>query len=347
MVPVAIAVRFADAPAVAQFVCACLAIIPLAALLGFATEELAKRFGNALSALLNISFGNAAELIIFIIGVVRGELGVVQAAIIGSVLSNLLLILGMAFFLGGLRFTEQYYNNTVTQTTGTLLLLAVVSLAIPAGFHASFRDSQLADDRVLQLSYSTSIILLLVYGAYLFFQLKTHASLYRDVATGPEQTPRIPLVASIILLAVSTALIALIAEFMVASINGLVATTPISEQFVGLILIPVVGNSAEHFTSVMLALKGRIDISLGIALGYLQIVLLVGPLAVIVGWIIGQPLTLFFSLFETLSLLLSVMIVTYMVIDGRSNWLEGVLLMAAYVLFAIAAALYPSASGEA
>lgn len=175
------------------------------------------------------------------------------------------------------------------------------------------------------------------------------------------EVPRMPLVASIVLLAITTALIALIAEFMVSSINGLVATTPISEQFVGLILIPIVGNSAEHYASCMLAMKGRIDLSLGIALGKLaslisnllitpgsslQIVLLVGPVAVIVGWILNQPLTLFFSLFETLSLLLSVSIVTYIVIDGRSNWLEGVLLMAAYVLFAIAAALYPSASGE-
>lgn len=397
MVPVAVAIHFADVGDIAMFVTSTLAIIPLAALLGYSTEELAKQFGPAYGALLNITFGNATELIVFVIGIIKGELNVVQAAIIGSVLGNLLLVLGMAFFLGGLRYKEQRYNHTVTQTTGCLLLLAITSLTIPTAFHASFVDSEQADLRVLHLSYATSIVLLVIYGIYLFFQLKSHAYMYKvaaqeDMETGvssqqaetsivvdsasiqttttPENTenldttrsltatstvlsedsdlPEIPLVASILLLIISTALVAIMAEFMVSSIQAVVSTTSISEQFVGLIILPIVGNAAEHITAVTVAYKNKMDLSLGIALGSsLQIVLLVAPVAVLIGWALDQPLTLYFSLFETLSVFATVLIVTYLVIDGRSNYLEGALLMAAYVLIAIASIFYPSVDEEA
>ncbi|BFZ56779.1 Belongs to the Ca(2) cation antiporter (CaCA) (TC 2.A.19) [Savitreella phatthalungensis] len=391
MVPVAIAVHFTTTSAVAIFVTSTLAIIPLAALLGFATEELAKRFGPATGALLNVTFGNATELIVFIFGIINGEVGVVQAAIIGSVLSNLLLVLGMAFCIGGFRFKEQYYNNTVSQTTGCCLLLATLSLSMPTAFHASFSDSVQADKQVLKLSYATSIVLLLLYGVYLMFQLRTHTYLYKSVSVGEhvrsnslsvaeapthrstmddietatalsrspstianqlddqaeDETPQIPVIASVVLLLASTGLVAVCAEFMVSSISDLVATTAISAQFVGLILIPIVGNAAEHLTAVTVAYKDKMDLALGITLGSsLQIVLLVAPISVLLGWGVGQPLTLWFSLFETLAVFATVAIVTYLVIDGRSNYLEGALLMAAYVLIAIASLLYPSASEE-
>lgn len=375
MVPVAIAVNFAGVDSIAVFVTSAIAIIPLAALLGYGTEELAKRFGPATGALLNVTFGNATELIVFIIGVVKGELDVVQAAIIGSVLGNLLLIMGMAFFIGGIRYKEQYYNNVVTQTTGCCLLLALTSLSIPTAFHASFTNNATADRQVLKLSYATSIVLLIIYGAYLVFQLKTHAHLYKatvqaDMETGTintvtspvltgrdsvvtteteeDETPEIPLLASLVLLLVSTALVAVIAEFLVSSINDVVARTSLSEQFVGLIILPIVGNAAEHITAVTVAYKNKMDLSIGIALGSsLQIVLLVAPVTVLIAWAVGQPLTLYFSLFETLSVFATVLIVSYLVIDGRSNWLEGALLMSAYILIAIASILYPSASEEA
>lgn len=402
MIPVALAVHFSKQNEIAVFVSSCVAIIPLAALLGYSTEELAKHFGPASGALMNVTFGNATELIVFILGIVKGELNVVQAAIIGSVLGNLLLILGMAFVLGGLRFKEQRYNHTVTQTTGCLLLLAITSLSIPTAFHASFSDSALADTQVLHLSYATSIVLLLMYGIYMLFQLKTHAYLYkvviirdqeenpqgaevmesttteipielhtighyppsvsgeevpgadnssdRDTTIGgnDDEAPQIPILASVLLLVISTALVAVMAEFMVDSIQAVVATTTLSEQFVGLIILPLVGNAAEHITAVTVAYKNKMDLSIGIALGSsLQIVLLVAPLAVLLGWAMGQPLTLYFSLFETLSVFATVLIVTYLVIDGRSNYLEGALLIAAYILIAIASIFYPSVSDEA
>lgn len=376
MVPVAIALHFADISEIAIFIASAVAIIPLAAMLGYSTEELAKRFGPTTGALFNITFGNATELIVFIIGIVRGQLNVVQAAIIGSVLGNLLLILGMAFLLGGIRYKEQHYNSLVSQTTGCLLLLAITSLSIPTAFHASFADSEEADQQVLYLSYATSIVLLLVYGVYLLFQLKTHAHLYKAIPGhmeyGPQieqdasgafpqpcdstiavvaldpEAPQIPVVASIVLLVVTTALVAIMAEFMVASISAVVDNTGISEQFVGLIIIPIVGNAAEHICAVTVAYRNKVDLSISIALGSsLQIVLLVAPLTVLLGWALGQPLTLYFSLFETLSVFATVLIVTYLVIDGRSNYLEGVLLIAAYVLIAIASAFYPAAADEA
>lgn len=381
MVPVAIAVHFTVDNAVAAFVTSTLAIIPLAALLGFATEELAKRFGPATGALLNVTFGNATELIVFILGIVEGEIDVVQAAIIGSVLSNLLLVLGMSFFIGGIRFKEQYYNSTVTQITGCCLLLAIISLSVPTAFHASFANSSQADAQVLKLSYATSIVLLITYGVYLWFQLRTHTYLYKltpvadpehdgvstrrsttlelgetDTVTSRqttmsqlevEEVPEIPIIASILLLLVSTALVAVCAEFMVSSINELVTTTAISAQFVGLILIPIVGNAAEHITAVTVAYKDKMDLALGITLGSsLQIVLLVAPISVLLAWALGEELTLFFSLFETLAAFATVCIVTYLVIDGRSNYLEGALLMAAYVIIAVASLLYPSGAEE-
>ncbi|CCG84192.1 protein of unknown function [Taphrina deformans PYCC 5710] len=375
MVPIAVAVHFTTENEVVKFITSTVAIIPLAAMLGYSTEELAKRFGPTSGALFNITFGNATELIVFIIGIVRGQLNVVQAAIIGSVLGNLLLILGMAFLLGGIRYKEQHYNSLVTQTTGCLLLLAITSLSIPTAFHASFVDSDEADQQVLYLSYATSIVLLVVYGVYLIFQLRTHAHLYKAVTTTqvpsiifegsvPEsqagehsqttmaeestELPQIPVIASIVLLFVTTALVAVMAEFMVSSISAVVQDTGLSEQFVGLIIVPIVGNAAEHICAVTVAYRNKVDLSISIALGSsLQIVLLVAPLAVLLSWAIGQPLTLYFSLFETLSVFATVLIVTYLVIDGRSNYLEGVLLIAAYILIAIASLFYPATADEA
>ncbi len=268
---------------------------------------------------------------------------------------------------------EQYYNNIVTQTSGCCLLLAVLSLLLPTAFHASFTDTAVADANVLKLSYATSIVLLLIYALYLFFQLKTHAYLYEETATGiapstsstvdaergsSENLPtssnqvsglgaeveeaEISVLSALLVLLVSTVLVALCAEFMVSSINNLVATTSISETFVGLIVLPIVGNAAEHLSAVTVAYKNKMNLAIGISVGSsLQIVLFVAPVIVLVGWVIQQPLTLYFSIFETVSVFATVIIVTYLVIDGRSNYLEGSLLMAAYILIAVASWFYP------
>ncbi|KAK2801850.1 hypothetical protein FQN50_007595 [Emmonsiellopsis sp. PD_5] len=588
------------------------AIIPLASLLGFATESVARNLGDKIGALLNVTFGNAVELIIFI-ALVAKEVRIVQASILGSILANLLLILGMCFLFGGLRYREQLYNSNITQMSAALLCLSVISLLLPTAFHASFQNLKVADEMVVKVSRGTSVILLLVYVLYLLFQLKSHAYFYEstpqhkideeshpgvladmlnsssssdsssssssdseassqcpknrikralknrrsrmssfsskdarrslssgsqsmvtpvypksehgstasaciepvisgdeadsdeatksstfdhdqrrkskkkhrnkgkkarsnkdvpqketgsvgpvahngadriqnvapserhvnfapDVNSAPQteaskrpfnlrslstQTvlPRVfasspflhptpsatpapstawvdsreegigmrrtnslpgrlrspgiqasvpsvqplphlmPLcppddlessgdqsdgkhlsrLASVILLLVSTALVAVCAEFLVDSIDYLVEHTSVSQAFIGLIILPIVGNAAEHVTAVTVASKNKMDLAIGVALGSsIQIALFVTPVIVLLGWCLNTEMSLYFSLFETVSLFVSAFIVNYLVLDGRTNYLEGALLIAAYIIIAVAAFFFPS-----
>ncbi|KAK3355504.1 calcium/proton exchanger, partial [Neurospora tetraspora] len=573
-VPVAFAVHFTSMPAGVVFGMNAVAIIPLAGLLSHATESVAGRCGDTVAALMNVTFGNAVELIIFIIALVKNEIRIVQASLVGSILVNLLLILGMCFIWGGLRYREQIYNSTVTQMSACLLTLSVLSLMLPTAFHATFKNVKEADSKVLPLSRGTSVILLLVYFLYLIFQLQSHSYLYaptprhvieqatapgpvahyfnsrrnssssrdensrqapqamsnedggtagrqensrgvtttehsaaerttavtddtlhqtqelkptnhpetdtfavndargpgqqgetndvetlqgRDQNSGtnehhgsslasdleaqrdtaprtapfllrslrpistavasmlentneaeqPENGPQgqslrrvqsmpvatrrrtlpglllpelpaiVPIVvdsipgtpvnseekpeaqetpeveamsqkAAIILLLASTGLVALCAEFMVDSIDAIVArdadaTTGISEAFIGLILLPIVGNAAEHITSVSVALKNKMDLALGVALGSsIQIALFVTPVVVILGWIMDRDMSLYFTLFETVCMSVSTFIVNFLVKDGRSNYLEGALLASAYLIIAVAAFYLPN-----
>lgn len=606
-VPVGIAVRCAGMSDGMIFGMNAIAIVPLAGLLAHATESVAKRLGDTVGALMNVTFGNAVELIIFIIALVKNEIRIVQASLLGSILSNLLLILGMCFVLGGLRFREQIYNSTVTQMSACLLSLSVISLLLPTAFHASFSSTTQADLQVLKVSRGTSVILLLVYFLYLLFQLNSHAYMYestpqhvidRESVPGPaadffessdssesdsssssdsdssshsystarrikrairkgrrsrkqsmasaeaekptnmlspessaietssdaldrtlseptasssqepvtlqltdeavqaldaadegkkkkrkhkhrkhhkneepaengeaaatvpvgtvsntlggvggntkrvdfalapdleaqtgtvrpkpfslrtlrpnisknltqnvftsppiaanqpsqrqqpsrplrrtqslpsqqqsyrsqpgalppivpivvnsqprttaadgedDEEPEISRTSAILLLLVSTALVALCAEFMVDAIDGVVAgNSGLSEAFVGLILLPIVGNAAEHVTAVTVAVKNKMDLAIGVAIGSsIQIALFVTPLVVILGWIMNKDMSLYFTLFETISMFVSAFIVNFLVLDGRSNYLEGSLLCAAYVIIALAAFFYP------
>lgn len=603
-VPVGIASHFVGMSQGIIFAMNAIAIVPLAGLLSHATESVSKRLGDTIGALMNVTFGNAVELIIFIIALVKNEIRIVQASLLGSILSNLLLILGMCMVLGGLRFREQIYNSTVTQMSACLLSLSVISLLLPTAFHASFNDTTKADSQVLKVSRGTSVILLLIYILYLLFQLNSHAYLYEstpqhvidresvpgpaahyfesssssesdssssdsdssghsystarrikralkgkrsrkqsvasvdtekpvnmpipaspgvetpseslgrsvsgpaasssqnqatlelseeavealadnegkkkrkkhrhrhhrrddqhangettipeesavtttqgvdtfddantkrvDFALGPDleaqqdtpktkpfslrtlrpnlaknfsqsvfssaapnpnpapsgqQQPRplrrtqsmpsqhqsyrdnpralppiVPIVvnsqgknrddddedddddisrtSAVLLLLGSTALVALCAEFMVDAIDGIVdGSSGVSETFVGLILLPIVGNAAEHVTAVTVAMKNKMDLAIGVAIGSsIQIALFVTPLVVILGWIMNKDMTLYFTLFETISMFVSAFIVNFLVLDGRSNYLEGSLLCASYVIIALAAFFYP------
>ncbi|KUL86803.1 hypothetical protein ZTR_04849 [Talaromyces verruculosus] len=585
------------------------AIIPLAWMLGYATECVAADMGDTIGALLNVTFGNAVELIIFIIALVADEIAIVQASLLGSILANLLLILGMCFLFGGLRFREQLYNSAITQMSACLLSLSVISLLLPTAFHASFSTIANADAAVLKVSRGTSVVLLLVYILYLLFQLKSHSYIYEstpqhvideeshpgvladilnsssssesssdddsDASSGshttvkrirralrkkrrrksssaskdttsapslpsfirttssnsqviddtstyspnakrsgqeavtpeqerpqlstesssevttrdftvdkdsltteekkrkssrytrsrdqkrrssediieegvpfpplggeaegtvskrpfnirniaykpalprvltpnvfsssqaqpgstaapapgvggsnrlrrtsslpdrlnktvpgtaavavataipsaqplphlvskkrvvevkddPEEKPKLDRVTAIVLLLVTTALVAVCAEFLVDSIDYLVSTTGVSEAFIGLIILPIVGNAAEHVTAVTVASKNKMDLAIGVALGSsIQIALFVTPVIVLLGWILNTEMSLYFSLFETVSLFASAFIVNYLMLDGRSNYLEGALLIAAYVIIAVSAYFYP------
>ncbi|KAF9309959.1 hypothetical protein BG003_009111 [Podila horticola] len=336
---------------VTVFILNFIAIIPLAKLLGYATEEIALRLGENLGALLNASFGNAVELIMAVIALQKGEIEVVKASVLGSVLSNLLLVLGFCFVAGGVKFKTQTFNQTAAQTSASLLALSCLSLLIPAAFSAT--SSLVTEADLDHLSYGTAIVLLVVYILYLFFQLKTHTHLY-STSSDEEEEPQLPLWFGIFLLLGITAIVAVCAEFLVGSIGGLAVSWNLSRTFIGLILLPVVGNAAEHVTAVTVAMKNKMDLAIGVAIGSsMQIALFVTPLLVILGWIFvatgvlapGHHMNLLFNTFETCVMFVSVLIVNYLIQDGESNWLEGVMLLSTYVIVAIAVYFYPETQG--
>jgi len=355
-----------------------IAIIPLAAMLSTATEELAIRVGETLGGLLNATFGNAVELIVSVQALIKNEITIVKTSLIGSMLSNLLLVLGMSFFLGGVHRTEQFFNITVAQTAAAMLALSIGSLIIPTVFHNSIaedNDNNGDAKRNQELSRGTAVILLFVYGCYLLFQLKTHVTMYnapsqkvekrksskrsegeatRGIAAigagtaaasgggvnanmlfkNPDEdhadnkdddedfeTPSLSVVGALATLAFSTTLVAFCGEFMVDSINGLTETGAIGKVFVGLILLPIVGNAAEHATAVTVAIKDKMDLSIGVAVGSsMQIALLVFPLIVILGWILGKDcMTLYFDTFQIATLFVSIILVNYLIQDGKSR----------------------------
>ncbi|KAK2744191.1 hypothetical protein FQN55_006875 [Onygenales sp. PD_40] len=385
-VPVGIALHHVHVDPIAIFVVNFVAIIPLAAMLSYATEEIALRTGETVGGLLNATFGNAVELIVSLLALFKHQIVIVQTSLIGSMLSNLLLVLGMAFFLGGINRMEQNFNVTVAQTASSMLTLAVGSLIIPTAFHAW---SSAGEQGIAELSRGTSVILLGVYGAYLFFQLKSHTEMYNmpsekvekrrgkvgsgDASKGiaqigagmsasmggenaqrvhiteveEEEVPQLSLWVALFTLAASTALVALCAEAMVGSIDAITTRGNISETFVGLILIPIVGNAAEHATAITVAIKDKMDLSIGVAVGSsMQIALLVLPLIVVIGWIAGiNEMTLYFDGFQIAILFVSVLLVNYLIQDGKSHWLEGVLLMTLYLIISVAAWFYPSIEG--
>ncbi|GAA5968250.1 hypothetical protein JCM11641_003783 [Rhodosporidiobolus odoratus] len=392
LLPVGWALHFTHQDDTVVFVFTFLTIIPLAKLLGFGTEELALRVGQTLGGLLNATLGNAVELIVAIIALAKCEIQVVQSSLLGSILSNLLLVLGMCFFCGGIKFSEQGFKDTAAQLNSSLLVISVIAVLLPAGYNAAFADNlseEIERDRILKMSRGTSIILLVVYLAYLFFQLFTHQHFYAEGEQDPNdasiregrqvwkehrafkqaksvrrrrvqledgldddddeaEEPTLNKWAALVLLIVVTVLVALTAEFLVDSINGLTEAHPeISTEWVGLILLPIVGNAAEHVTAVSVSVHDKIDLSMGVALGSsVQIALFVIPFMVTLGWIMDKPLSLLFDPFESITLFLSVLIVNYTIQDGRSNWLEGFLLMMVYIILAVAFWYYP-ASGSA
>ncbi|EIM91413.1 calcium/proton exchanger [Stereum hirsutum FP-91666 SS1] len=422
------------------FVFSFLAIIPLAKLLAFATDELSMRVGQTLAGLLNATLGNAVELIVAILALIKCELTIVQSSLVGSILSNLLLVLGMCFFAGGTRFSEQGFGLSATQLNSSLLTLSVIAVLLPAAFHSAvtplnrytdpLTDAQEGKD-ILSISHGVAIILLFIYGCYIYFQLFSHRALYEDdhpnvLATIPypnhvdrmkkhkksassraatpvpgdregapspspthpthgsvpstpngtttalagpsadmketdrqslgrqslgvpgseedeeEEKPMMSVPMTIALLAVVTVLVAVTAEWLVDSINGLVDQGGISREFVGLILLPIVGNAAEHVTAVTVSVKDKLTLSLGVAVGSsIQIALFVIPFIVTLGWMMGKPLTLLFDPFESIVLFLAVLTVNYVVQDGKSNWLEGMILMCLYVIIAVVFWFYP------
>jgi Ca2+:H+ antiporter len=318
------------------FFSACLAIVPLAGWLGRATEELAHHTGEGVGGLLNATFGNAAELIIAIMAMRKGLYPVVKASLTGSIIGNILLVLGAAVFAGGIKHKQQRFSAVGARAQSTLLALAAVGLIMPAAFRYLAGDAPRL--REASLSLEISMVLLFAYGAYLFFSLHTHKGLFASGGEQPEaDTQSWSLTKSGAMLLGATALIAWISEILVGSVEQAAVSLGMSRIFIGVIVVAVIGNAAEHSTAVMFALKNRMELSMGIAIGSsLQIALFVAPVLVILSQFFGpQPMDLVFSPAEVLAVFLAVLITNQIAADGESNWLEGAMLLAVYLIIAL------------
>jgi len=329
------------------FITACLAIVPLAAFMGTATEEIAVVVGPNLGGLMNATFGNATELILALIALKEGLIDVVKATITGSIIGNLLLVMGFAMVLGGIRYKEQEFQPIAARMNASVMNLAVIALLLPTA--VQYTSSGIGEDRIQQLSVAVAIVLIFVYGLSLFFSMKTHAYLYdvgmaeSEVEEAPEvhaKKPNLWLWSSI-LLAVTLG-VAIESELLVESLEVATESLGLTSLFTGVILLPIIGNAAEHATAVTVAMKNKMDLSVSVVMGSsLQIAFFVAPVLVIVGWFLGQPMDLDFNPFELVSVVVAVLIVNSISSDGRSNWLEGTLLLAAYTILGLAFFFHP------
>lgn len=358
-VPLSIIAEKLDWDAGLRFAFSFIGIVPLAKLLGEATEQLSMPLGQTLGGLLNASFGNAVEIIVGVAALLKGELRIVQTSMLGSVLSNLLLVLGMSFLAGGLCFHEQNFQVTAAQTGASLMTLACITLVIPAAYHSNQQHpskplavedalaglmgtdapggNELSREGLLLISRGTAIILLIVYISYLVFQLKTHTDLFASADSEEEEHANMSVVSASFWLLAVTLLTSFTADVLVGSIEETAEKYHIPKTFIGLILLPLVANAAEHVTSVWMAMKGKLELTIGISVGSsIQIAAFVVPLLVIISWIIGKELTLYFADFETVSLFVSVILVNLLIMDGKSNYMEGLMLCALYIVIAIA-----------
>ena len=331
LVPVAIVFEILHTNEIAIFVTSALAILPLAGLIGTSTEELSARTGPQVGGLLNATFGNVTELIISIFLIVEGQLAVVKASITGSIIGNCLLVLGLSFLLGGWKRQEQRFNRASAGVHSTSLVIAVVALLMPALFAFTPEST---DFRTEAVSIGVGIVLLVTYAAMMWFSFVTHRSFLRT--TFEESDANWSKGRAIGTLAGATAIVALMSEFLVGALEPTVRELGISKLFIGLIVVPIVGNAAEHSSAVMLAIKDKMDVSLEIAVGSsTQIALFVAPLLIFISLMAGHPMDLIFSGFEIAAVGISAAILGFIALDGRSNWLEGTQLLAVYLIMAI------------
>jgi Ca2+:H+ antiporter len=350
MIPIAVVLEFAHASASLIFAASALGVIPTAALMGRATEELAERAGPGIGGLLNVTFGNFPELLIAFFALIEGLQEVVKASIIGSILGNILLVMGAAMFVGGLGRERQTFNHRAASTQGTMLILAATALAMPAVFQLvsggglpplGGEDVQFSNS-VEQLSLAVAIVLLLSYAGGLWFSLKTHRDLFNPEAESGEagheegQEPW-TVRKSVTLLAVAGLAVGLMSEILVGSISETAESVGISEFFIGVIIVAVVGNAAEHWVAVYVAAKNKMDLAVNIAIGSsAQVALFVAPVLVVLSFMFGPgPLSLVFNGFELAAVFLAVVIATHIARDGESTWFEGLQLLAVYAVLGL------------
>jgi Ca2+:H+ antiporter len=331
-IPVSIAGHFLHWSEQVIFITSALSILPLAGWLSTATEEVAVVLGESWGGLLNATFGNMTELIIAIAALRGGFVQVVKASLTGSIIGNLLLVMGLSMFLGGLRYKEQSFEPTIARVNASVMSLAVIAILLPTALNLS--SNGIPEPLIQRLSVAVAIVLIVVYGSTLLFSMKTHAYLY-DVGVAAQEEEEtahqvnLPLWVTVLLLA--TVAVAIESELLVGTLEEATAQLGLTELFTGVILLPIIGNAAEHTTAVTVAIKNKMELSVSVAVGSsMQIALFVAPFIVILGWLIGQPMDLNFNLFELLAVAVSVLIANSISADGRSNWLEGLLLLATY-----------------
>jgi Ca2+:H+ antiporter len=350
--PVALALDVTEASPLLVFITSALAVVPLAGLIGHATEELAVRVGPGVGGLLNATFGNGAELLIGAFALHRGLVDVVKASLSGSIIGNLLLVFGLAIVAGGWGRARQRFSRTAAGAQNATLFLAVVALVMPAVYDLTVLGSLSARSPQLDLlSLLSAVVLLIAYVAGLIFSLRTHSDAFQsgpdltetesaDFVKGPHATMSTQ--AATILLAVATVLTAVAAEVLVGSVEEASHSVGLNDLFVGLIVVAIVGNAAEHFSAVMVARRGDMQLAMNIATASsVQIALLVAPVLVLLSWAFGAPMSLVFHPFELFGIALAVGAATLVSLDGETNWYEGVLLLSVYALLAISVYFVP------
>jgi Ca2+:H+ antiporter len=342
---IALVLRAVGASDVLVFVASALAVLPLAGVIGSATEQVARYVGPGMGGFLNATFGNAAELIIAVLALREGLTEVVKASLTGSLLGNLLLVLGAAMLVGGWGRDRQTFNRTHVGMSAGLLLLTLAALVMPDIYAETLAGSvPLEAPSILTISVLVSIVMLATYAASLLFSLKTHRPLLGPSHVEAEP-PELSRRDALLLLIIATALTAVAAEVLVGSIEHAAVAIGLSDLFIGAVIVAIVGNAAEHFSAVIFARRDHMDLAVGIALGSAaQIGLLVAPVAVLASILVGHPMLLVFDHFELGAMLFAVMGVSFLSLDGESNWFEGLLLLAIYAVIAIIFFFVPSAT---
>jgi Ca2+:H+ antiporter len=325
------------------FLTAAISLVPLAGVIGLGTEQLARRSGPVFGGVLNATFGNAAELIIAVIALHQGHIGLVKASITGSIVGNLLLVLGLSCFVGGLGRRTQTFNRTAATNTAVMLFLAVVALVVPAVFDlalfGSLRSRPAAIDR---LSFFTALVLIVAYVGNLIYAFSAGRDLLRAGCEGETDHLRLTTGAAVGLLAAGTVLTGVQSEVLVSALEPALRQFGLTELFVGVFVVAIVGNAAEHYSAVTAARRDEMTLAIEIAVGSsAQIALLVAPLIVLYSYALGRPMSLLFDPFEIVAITLSVLSTVMVVGDGESNWVEGLQLMAVYLILAAAFYLVP------
>ncbi len=350
-IPVSIAAHFLEWGESIVFVTAGIGIVPLAAYMGEATEEIAVVVGPNLGGLLNATFGNATELILAFVALKGGLITVVKATITGSIISNLLLVMGFSMFLGGLRYKEQIFQSGAARMNASIMNLAVIAILLPTA--VEYTSSGIGEITLQTLSVTVAVVLIIIYCLTLIFSMKTHSYLY-DVGEADlevegetaEAAEKVNLPFWIGVLLIVTIGVAVESELLVDSLEVATSELGLTALFTGVILLPIIGNAAEHATAVTVALKNKMDLSVSVAMGSsMQIALFVAPVLVIGGWFLGQPMDLNFNPFELVAVIVAVLIANSVSSDGESNWLEGSLLLATYTILGLAFFFHPVIEG--